>query len=183
MHDRKNDRDHRFRPAAPGRRDVVIASAGLVITSLSAVASVAAQTAGGDAPGAITVTPASARPAAAGAASYFTGSVQVQPLFPANGPARASGGSVTFEAGARSAWHTHPFGQVLIVTAGSGWVQPWGAPKQDIRLGDVVWIPPGLKHWHGATATTSMTHTAIQEGLDGRSVDWMEQVTDAQYRS
>jgi quercetin dioxygenase-like cupin family protein len=160
----------------------VIAGAGLVFASLSATASAAAPTAGGGASGAITVTPASARPATPGSAEYFTGSTRVQPLFPANEPARASGGSVTFEPGARSAWHTHPLGQVLVVTAGSGWVQLWGGPKQDIRQGDVVWIPPGLKHWHGATPTTGMTHTAIQERLDGRNVDWMEHVTDAQYR-
>jgi quercetin dioxygenase-like cupin family protein len=181
MHDRHHGREHEPRAAAPGRREAVIAGAGLVITSLSAVASTAAQTAGGVS-GAITVTPASARPATPGPAEYFTGSTRVQPLFPANEPTRASGGSVTFEPGARSAWHTHPLGQVLIVTAGFGWVQLWGGPKQDIRQGDVVWIPPGLKHWHGATATASMTHTAIQEQLDGRNVEWMEHVTDEQYR-
>jgi quercetin dioxygenase-like cupin family protein len=157
------------------------AGAGL-ITSLSAAASAAAQAAGGGASGAITVSPASARPAAPGSADYITGGVRVQPLFPVNEPARASGGSVTFEPGARTAWHTHPLGQVLIVTAGSGWVQLWGARRQDIRQGDVVWIPPGLKHWHGATAGTGMTHTAIQEQFDGRGVDWMEPVTDQQYR-
>jgi quercetin dioxygenase-like cupin family protein len=183
MHDQQHCSNHEFRCATPGRREALTAGAGMVIASLSAISPAAGQTAGGDAAGAITVTPASAQPAAAGATAYFTGAVQVQPLFPANGPARASGASVTFEPGARSAWHTHPLGQVLIVTAGTGWVQLWGGPKQDIRPGDVVWIPPGLKHWHGATATTSLTHTAIQEGLDGKKVDWMEQVTDAQYRS
>jgi quercetin dioxygenase-like cupin family protein len=179
MHDRQNE----FQPMAPGRREAFNAGAGLAVASLSAIASAAAQAADGEAAGAITVTPASDRPVTAGAAAYFSGPVQVQPLFPANRPARASGASVTFEPGARSAWHTHPLGQVLIVTAGTGWVQLWGSPKQDIRPGDVVWIPPGLKHWHGATATTSLTHTAIQEVLDGKNVEWMEQVTDAQYRS
>ncbi len=183
MRDRHHGPDHQPRAAAPGRREAVIVGAGLVITSPPAAAPAAAQTAGRAASGAITVTPASARPGTPGSADYFTGSTRVQPLFPANAPARASGGSVTFEPGARSAWHTHPLGQVLIVTAGSGWVQLWGGPKQEIRQGDVVWIPPGLKHWHGATAAAGMTHTAIQEQLDGRNVDWMEHVTDEQYRS
>ena len=181
MRPRHHDPDQEFRPAMPGRREAVMAGAGLVITSLAAAAATAQGVRGGT-PGVITVTPASARPATPGSADLFTGSTRVQPLFPANEPARASGGSVTFEPGARTAWHTHPLGQVLIVTAGSGWVQLWGAPRQDIRQGDVVWIPPGLKHWHGATASTGMKHTAIQEGLGGRNVDWMEHVTDEQYR-
>jgi quercetin dioxygenase-like cupin family protein len=116
-----------------------------------------------------------------GAAENFTGSVRIDTLFTANPPSRASGGRVTFEPGARTAWHTHPLGQTLIVTAGSGWVQPWGGPTEEIREGDIVWIPPSQKHWHGATATTRMTHIAIQESLDGKSVDWMEKVTDEQY--
>ena len=116
-----------------------------------------------------------------GPAQYFTGGVQVDQLFPAKGPSRVSGGVVTFEPGARSAWHTHPFGQILIVTAGIGRVQAWGAPWQEIRAGDVVRIPPNVKHWHGASPTTSMTHIAIQEALDGNAVDWMEQVSDEQY--
>lgn len=132
--------------------------------------------------GAITVTGAASRPASAGAAAHFTGTVQVQPQFPAADPSRVSGGSVTFEAGARSAWHSHPVGQVLIVTAGTGWVQQWGGPRQEIRQGDVVRIPPGVRHWHGATAGSGMTHIAIQEQADGRSVDWMELVSDQQYR-
>lgn len=117
-----------------------------------------------------------------GSAQYFTGSVQVQELFPASDPSRTSGGKVTFEPGARSAWHTHPLGQILIVTEGTGWIQQWGGPIEEIRKGDVIWIPPGVKHWHGATPTTAMTHIAIQEQLNGKAVEWMEKVTDEQYR-
>ncbi len=117
-----------------------------------------------------------------GSAEYFTGSVQVQELFPAYDPSRTSGGKVTFEPGARSAWHTHPFGQILIVTDGTGWIQRWGGPIEEIRKGDVIWIPAGVKHWHGATPSTSMTHIAIQEQLNGKAVEWMEKVTDEQYR-
>jgi len=113
---------------------------------------------------------------------YFTGTVRLDPLFQANDPARATAGSVTFEAGARTAWHTHPLGQHLIVTAGCGRVQRWGGPIEAIRPGDVVWIPPGEKHWHGAAPTTAMTHIAIQEQLDGKAVDWMEKVSDQQYQ-
>jgi quercetin dioxygenase-like cupin family protein len=116
-----------------------------------------------------------------GSADWFTGTVRIDPLFPAHEPARAAGGSVTFEPGARTAWHTHPLGQTLIVTAGSGCVQRWGGPIEEIRPGDVVWFPPGEKHWHGAAPTTAMTHIAIQEQLDGKVVDWMEQVSDEQY--
>ena len=117
-----------------------------------------------------------------GSAEYFTGSVQVQELFPAYDPSRTSGGKVTFEAGARSAWHTHPLGQILIVTDGTGWIQEWGRPIEEIRKGDVIWIPAGVKHWHGATPSTAMTHIAIQEQLNGKAVEWMEKVTDEQYR-
>ena len=117
-----------------------------------------------------------------GSAECFTGSVQVQELFPAYDPSRTSGGRVTFEPGARSAWHTHPFGQILIVTDGTGWIQQWGGPIEEIRKGDVIWIPAGVKHWHGATPSTSMTHIAIQEQLNGKAVEWMEKVTDQQYR-
>jgi quercetin dioxygenase-like cupin family protein len=115
-------------------------------------------------------------------AEYFTGAVRVDPLFQAPDPARASGSSVTFEPGARTAWHTHPLGQTLIVTSGCGWVQSEGGPIEEIRPGDVVWFPPGEKHWHGATPTTAMTHIAIQEALNGKNVDWMEKVSDEQYR-
>jgi quercetin dioxygenase-like cupin family protein len=115
-------------------------------------------------------------------AEYFTGSVQVQELFPAYDPSRTSGGKVTFEPGARSAWHSHPLGQILIVTDGTGWIQQWGGPIEEIRKGDVIWIPAGVKHWHGATPSTTMTHIAIQEQVNGKAVEWMEKVTDEQYR-
>ena len=118
-----------------------------------------------------------------GPAEWFTGTVRIDPLFQAHAPARAAGSSVTFEPGARTAWHTHPLGQTLIVTAGSGRAQRWGGPIEQIRPGDVIWIPPGEKHWHGATATTAMTHIAIVERLDGQAVDWMEKVTDGQYQA
>ena len=117
-----------------------------------------------------------------GPAEYFSGAVRIEPLFNPPPPARAIGASVAFEPGARTAWHTHPLGQTLIVTAGCGWAQRWGGPIEEIRAGDVVWFEPGEKHWHGATATTAMTHTAIQEQLDGRAVDWLEHVSDEQYR-
>jgi quercetin dioxygenase-like cupin family protein len=111
----------------------------------------------------------------------FTGNVRIDPLFEAPGPARVRCASVTFEPGARSAWHTHPLGQTLIVTSGCGWVQSEGEPKVEIRPGDVVWCPPNQRHWHGATPTTAMTHIAIQEALDGKVVEWMEKVSDEQY--
>jgi quercetin dioxygenase-like cupin family protein len=123
------------------------------------------------------------QPSAKGPAEYFTGTARIDPLFEPPEPARVRGASVTFEPGARSAWHTHPLGQTLLVTSGFGWTQCWGEPKQEIRPGDVIWCPPGKKHWHGATPTTAMTHIAIQEALDGRVVDWMEKVSDEQYRS
>jgi quercetin dioxygenase-like cupin family protein len=116
-----------------------------------------------------------------GPADWFTGTVRIDPLFQAPDPALVSGASVTFEPGARTAWHTHPLGQTLIVTSGAGWVQLEGGPVQDIHPGDVVWFAPGEKHWHGATSTTAMTHIAIQEKLDGKVVDWLEHVTDEQY--
>lgn len=120
-------------------------------------------------------------PSTPGPADWFTGRVRVDMLFQPQGQARASGGSVTFEPGARTAWHVHPLGQVLVVTAGRGWVQHWGGPEQAIQAGDVVWIPAGVKHWHGASAQTAMTHIAIQEALDGKAVDWLEQVSAQQY--
>jgi quercetin dioxygenase-like cupin family protein len=120
---------------------------------------------------------------AKGPAEYFTGTVRVDPLFDASAPARVLGASVTFEPSARTAWHTHPLGQTLIVTAGCGRVQRWGGPIEEIRPGDVVWIPPAEKHWHGAAPTMAMTHIAIVEKLDGKSADWMEKVSDEQYRS
>ena len=114
---------------------------------------------------------------------YFTGAVRFAPLFEAPDPARVQGASVTFEPGARTAWHTHPLGQNLIVTAGCGRVQRWGGPIEEIRPGDVVSILPGEKHWHGASPSTAMTHIAIQEELDGKIADWMEKVSDEQYRA
>ncbi len=116
-------------------------------------------------------------------AEYFTGTVRIDPLFEAHDPSRATGLSVTFEPGARTAWHSHPLGQTLIVTAGCGLVQHWGGRIEEIRPGDVVSIPPGEKHWHGATPTTAMTHIAIQERLDGKTANWMEKVSDEQYRT
>lgn len=123
-----------------------------------------------------------AQPSAKGSAGWFTGTVRLDPLFSPPEPARVSGALVTFEPGARTAWHTHPLGQTLLVTAGLGWVQREGGSIEEIRPGDVVWFPPGEKHWHGATATTAMSHIAIQEKLDGKPVDWMEHVSDEQYR-
>jgi len=118
-----------------------------------------------------------------GSADYFNGTVRVDPLFQAPDPARVVVASVTFEPGSRTAWHTHPLGQTLVVTAGCGRAQRWGGPIEEIRPGDVVWFPPGEKHWHGAAPTTAMTHLAIQERLDGRTVDWLEQVSDDQHQS
>jgi quercetin dioxygenase-like cupin family protein len=116
-----------------------------------------------------------------GPADWFTGSVRIDPLFQAPEPARVGGAHVTFEPGARTAWHTHPLGQTLIITSGLGWVQREGGPIEEVRSGDVVWFPPGEKHWHGASAATAMTHIAIQESLNGKNVDWLEKVSDEQY--
>ena len=122
------------------------------------------------------------QPSGKGRAEWFTGAVRIDPLFAPPDPARVAGAQVTFEPGARTAWHTHPLGQTLIVTSGLGWVQRVGDSVEEIRPGDVIWFPPGEKHWHGATPTTGMTHIAIQEKLNGSAVEWMEHVTDAQYR-
>jgi len=121
------------------------------------------------------------QPSNRGPADWFTGKVRIDPLFQSSHPARSTGASVTFEPGARTAWHTHPLGQTLIVTAGCGRVQRKGGSIEEIRPGDVVWFPPGEKHWHGASPETSMTHIAIQEQLDGKAVDWLEHVSDEQY--
>ena len=129
----------------------------------------------------MSITRSGARTRSNGPEENFTGNVSVEPLFSANAPSRTSGSSVTFQPGARSAWHTHPLGQILIVTAGTGWVQQEGGEKQVIKPGDVVWTPPGVKHWHGATATTAVTHIAIQEFVNGKNVEWMEKVSDEQY--
>jgi quercetin dioxygenase-like cupin family protein len=128
------------------------------------------------------ITRSGSRPSSTGPAEWFTGTVRIDSLFQAHDPARAAGASVTFEPGARTAWHTHPLGQTLIVSAGRGLVQCWDGPIEQIGPGDVVWSPPGEKHWHGASPTTAMTHVGIQEHVDGKVVEWMEQVTDAQYK-
>jgi quercetin dioxygenase-like cupin family protein len=122
------------------------------------------------------------QPSQKGPAENFTGNVRIDPLIQAPAPARMLAVSVTFEPGARTAWHTHPLGQSLVVTSGAGWTQCWGEPVQEIHPGDVIWCPPGKKHWHGATPDAAMTHIAIVEALDGKTVDWMEQVSDEQYR-
>jgi quercetin dioxygenase-like cupin family protein len=127
------------------------------------------------------ISPNGSRPSVKGPAQYFTGTAIVEPLFPANEHMQATGGLVTFEPGARSAWHTHPAGQILIVTSGAGWVQEKGGEKRQIRPGDVIWTPPGVQHWHGATATTSMSHIAITNMLNGKNVEWLEKVSDAEY--
>ena len=127
------------------------------------------------------ISPNGSRPSTKGAVEYFTGSVIVEPLFAANDNMQSTGGVVTFEPGARSAWHTHPGGQILVVTSGTGWVQEEGGEKREIRPGDVIWTPPGVKHWHGATATNAMSHIAITNVAEGKTVEWMEKVSDEQY--
>jgi len=122
------------------------------------------------------------QPSTPGPADWFTGRVRIDPLFQPNPPARTAAACVTFEPGARTAWHTHPLGQTLVVTAGCGRAQRWGGPIEEIRPGDVIWFAPGEKHWHGASPTTALTHIAIHEALDGKFVDWLEKVTDEQYK-
>lgn len=129
----------------------------------------------------LTVSPNGSQPSAKGPADYFTGAVRVDAPFKGADPSRVNGATVTFEPGSRTAWHTHPLGQTLVVTSGSGLVQESGKPIQSIKAGDTVWIPSGVKHWHGATATTGMTHVAIHESLDGKVVNWMEQVSEQEY--
>lgn len=129
----------------------------------------------------IAITPAGSQATSFGPVEHFTGTVMVDSRFQATPPARVGGGTVTFSPGARTAWHTHPLGQTLIVTAGIGRVQTWGEAAKEIRPGDIVWIPPGVKHWHGAAATNGMSHIAFSESLDGKVVDWLEKVTDEQY--
>lgn len=127
------------------------------------------------------ISPNGSRSATIGAAEYFTGSVIVDPLFGANEQTRSTGGHVTFAPGTRSAWHTHPAGQILIVTSGKGWVQEEGGEKREIKPGDVIWTPPGVKHWHGAAPTNSMGHIAVTNVVDGKNVEWLEKVSDEQY--
>jgi quercetin dioxygenase-like cupin family protein len=129
----------------------------------------------------IRITRSGSQPSVKGSAEYFTGAVRIDAPFQGHHPARVGGGMVTFEPGARTAWHTHPLGQTLIVTAGAGWIRQWGGPIQEMKPGDMVWIPAGVKHWHGATATTGMAHMAIAEALDGKTAQRMEKVNDEQY--
>ncbi|MEU0493856.1 cupin domain-containing protein [Mycobacterium sp. NPDC006124] len=129
------------------------------------------------------ISPNDARPAGGGPAETFTGAVTVKPLFDPNGVRTFGSAEVSFTPCARTAWHTHPAGQTLVVLSGSGWIQQWDGMKQSINPGDVIWTPPGVKHWHGATEDAAMTHIAIQGTLDGKAVDWMEHVTDAEYKS
>lgn len=149
----------------------------LLSTALLPMASVAAP----GAEAAVQIARAGSTASAVGPADYFTGTVRIDAPFQRPAPARVGGATVTFEPGARTAWHTHPLGQTLIVTAGVGRVQEWGRPVQEIRPGDIVWIAPGVKHWHGAKADVAMTHIAIAEAVDGSPVTWMEQVSEAQY--
>jgi quercetin dioxygenase-like cupin family protein len=162
------------------RRRMLAATGGLATLAAGPAAAETASTRNRN--GAMEIKRSGSQPSRQGPAEYFTGAVRVDPLFQAPDPARVSGGSVTFEPGARTAWHTHPLGQTLIVTFGCGWVQQEGGPIEEVRPGDVVWFPPSLRHWHGATPTTAMTHIAITESLNGKNVDWMEKVSEEQYR-
>jgi quercetin dioxygenase-like cupin family protein len=173
------------------RRNVLAATGGLAATAVTNPAEAQERSKSGDAKtqpateqrnNAMKITRSGSQPSRNGPAEYFTGSVRVDSPFSATAPARVGGATVTFEPGARTAWHTHPLGQTLIVTAGHGWVQVEGGAREEIRPGDLVWFPPGVKHWHGATATTGMSHIAIAEALDGKTVDWMEKVSDEQYQ-
>jgi quercetin dioxygenase-like cupin family protein len=159
------------------RRHALVASGGLIFLATGQALARTAERSKG-----MEIRRAGSQPSGKGPAQYFTGTVRVDPMFPAAPPSRVNGGHVTFEPGARSNWHTHPLGQTLIITSGLGWVQRENGPIEEVRSGDVVWFPPGLKHWHGATPTTAMTHIAIQEALDGNNVDWLEKVSDEQYR-
>ncbi|MDF2570886.1 MAG: Cupin 2 conserved barrel domain protein [Sporomusa sp.] len=160
------------------RLTAVILSLSLLVSASAFTGNIAAAEANKNSQ---TVTQAGSQPSYKGPAKYFTGNVRVDPLFPSNNSAHFSGAYVTFEPGARSAWHTHPAGQHLIVTAGVGRTQEWGGPVVEIKAGDVIWCPPGVKHWHGASPTTAMTHMAVTGALDGKNVEWMEKVTDKQY--
>lgn len=161
-----------------GKRGLSVAVVGGVLLSYAAAVPLVAAAA----QPAMTLTPAGSVPSAIGPAEYFTGRVRVDPLAPANDNINASSAYVTFEPGARSAWHTHPQGQYLIVTAGAGLAQQWGQPVQQLRPGDVLWCPPGVKHWHGAAPATAMTHIAVTGTLNGKNVQWLEKVSDEQYQ-
>jgi quercetin dioxygenase-like cupin family protein len=175
-----NEPDVDRRPALPDRRQFLAAGLGLAAAPLLTHFSD-----GAPAPQhpevPMEIKRIGSQPSGKGPADWFTGTVRIDPLFQVHPPARAAGASVTFEPGARTAWHTHPLGQTLTVTAGCGWVQREGGPVEEVHPGDVVWFPAGEKHWHGATPTTAMTHIAIQEQLDGKVVDWLEHVSDEQY--
>ncbi len=167
-------------PALPDRRQFGAAGLGLAAAPLlTHLASAAPQSQHSEHP--MQIERSGSQPSKKGPVEWFTGRVRIDPLFSVHAPARAAGASVTFESGARTAWHTHPLGQTLIITAGSGRVQREGGPVEEVHPGDVVWFPPGEKHWHGASPTTAMTHIAVQEQLDGKVVDWLEQVSDEQY--
>ncbi|MBT2324722.1 cupin domain-containing protein [Variovorax paradoxus] len=155
----------------------------LCATALHATLALAAEPQADASAGAQQITRAGDQPSAAGPAEFFTGRARIDPVWPADKNINASGGLVTFEPGARSAWHTHPAGQRLVVTSGVGLTQEWGKPVQVIRPGDVVWCPPGVKHWHGAALGTAMTHLAVTGTVDGKNVTWMEKVTDEQYNA
>lgn len=169
---------------SPTRRGVLVGTAGSLaaLASLRPADDALAMTTNQHRSEIMQITRIGSQPSRKGPEDYFSGTVRIDPLFQASEPARVGGASVTFEPGARTAWHTHPLGQTLIVTAGCGWVQREDGPVEEIRPGDVIWFPPGVKHWHGATPTTAVTHIAVQETLEGRNVDWLEKVSDAQYR-
>ena len=160
-----------------GRRSSIAASTALAMLITSNMPGIA----GHEEASAMQIIRSGTQPSRKGQPEYFTGAVRVDPLASVRAPSRVAASYVTFEPGARTAWHTHPLGQTLVVTAGVGWVQQEGKPVEEIRPGDVVWIPPGVKHWHGAAATTGMTHIAITENLDGKNSEWMEKVSDEQY--
>jgi len=166
------------------RRSILAASGGLAaLAAASATAQERSMTPTRRKEATMKIKRSGTQPSGKGPADYFTGAVRIDPLHEAPEPARVRSASVTFEPGARTAWHTHPLGQILIVTSGRGLVQRWGDPIEEIRPGDVVWFEPGEKHWHGATSENAMTHIAIQEALNGSPVDWMEHVSDEQYRA
>lgn len=167
------------------RRTALIATGGLSVVAGTLTGGAQAQapaiqvaTPGSNA---MRITRSGSQPSRKGPAEYFVGSVRVDSPFSTTAPARVGGATVTFEPGARTAWHTHPLGQTIIITTGNGWVQVQGGPKEEVRPGDIVWFPPGVRHWHGATAAIGMSHIAISEALDGKTVDWMEKVSDEDY--
>jgi quercetin dioxygenase-like cupin family protein len=187
-------RDASDRSSLPGRRELLRAGASVAVASFFLGDPLAAQSTSQCRRSSVATTTRSAReqhmniqrvgskPSVKGPSGWFTGTVRVDPLFDGPDPARVSGANVTFEPGARTAWHTHPLGQHIMITSGVGWVQQEGGAVQEVRPGDVVWFPPNVKHWHGASPTNAMAHLAIQEARDGSAVEWMEHVTDEQYK-